>query len=107
MATQKFNYFMRLRPPAPGAMPNHGLIEIDEYDRRIEIPEICGMAWAKLTYNRKLAPKEIYDYDLVPEFYDVRLTKSDINAIFDLLSGGKLLKKQVAPLTARLMEVEI
>ena len=88
-------------------MPIYGLVEIDEYDKRKHVDEICGEAWAKLTYNRELTSKEIYDYDLIPEFFNVRLTKADINAIFDLLGGGKLLRKQTAPLTARLMEVEI
>ena len=60
-------YYTLFRPPMIGAIPRHGLTEIDDFDERKFVPSIGREAWGKVTYNRELTNKEISDYELMPE----------------------------------------
>lgn len=52
---EEHRYGMRLRGFGPGCQPMRGLIDG---------VEASGKYWAMLTYNRKLTPEEIRDYEL-------------------------------------------
>ena len=82
-----YSYYMTQRPPMPGAMPTEGLEFIDENTQLRFINEIGREAYARLTYNRELTDKEITDYELVPLFYDVQLTRTEILRIMELLKA--------------------
>ena len=85
-----YSYYMTQRPPMPGAMPEEGLEFIDEENRLRFINEIGCDAYARLTYNRELTAKEVSDYELVPLFYDVQLTRTEILRIEELLKAKAL-----------------
>lgn len=82
-----YSYYMTQRPPIPGAMPTEGLEFIDENTKLRFINEIGRDAYARLTYNRELTDKEIKDYELIPLFYDVQLTRTEILRIMELLKA--------------------
>lgn len=56
----RFYYYMRMRPPTPGAMPREGLIEA----RGNEIWRNGSHYWGLVIYNRKLTAEEVNHYDL-------------------------------------------
>jgi hypothetical protein len=60
-------YYTLFRPAMIGAIPRHGLTEIENFGERKFVPSIGREAWAKVTYNRELTNKEISDYELMPE----------------------------------------
>lgn len=82
-----YSYYMTQRPPMPGAMPTEGFEFIDENTQLRFINEIGHDAYARLTYNRELTDKEIKDYELIPLFYDVQLTRTEILRIMELLKA--------------------
>lgn len=54
-------YYFLLRPPAPGAMPKEGLIEIG-FDEGQAPSGHHTWGWAE--YNRELTVEEVSHYDL-------------------------------------------
>lgn len=56
----RYCYWMRMRPPMPGAMPREGLIEV----RGNEIWKDGSHYWGECTYNRKLTSEECSHYDM-------------------------------------------
>lgn len=79
------NYYMTQRPPSLGTHPKAGLVCTLEYDGKQFIPKIGMKAWACLTYNRELTDKEVREYELVPEFYRVELTRAELDSILHCL----------------------
>lgn len=53
-------YVCRMRPPAPGAVPMHGLIDVD-YDLIWYKGKQC---WGSVRYDRKLSEKELEVFEL-------------------------------------------
>lgn len=102
----RHSYYMTQRPPMPGAMPAMGLINVESFKGRKMVDEIGRPAYAKITYTRELSGADVADYELIPEFYKVQLTRKDImNLISILKNDGKpvdnkpeLLKKFVEAL---------
>lgn len=60
-------YYCTQRPPAPGAIPAGGLMEIEDYGERRYICDIDRMAWGAAIYSRELAAWEIMRYELTRE----------------------------------------
>ena len=57
---KEYHYYLRMRPPAPGAIPREGLIRCT--DREIWYNE--QQFWGEAVYNRELTPDEVRHYDL-------------------------------------------
>lgn len=60
MATKQYIYWMRMRPPAPGAQPMEGLIKLSNR----EIWYDGSHYWGECIYGRELSRKEIDDYEM-------------------------------------------
>lgn len=58
-------YYTTQRPPAPGAVPKRGLVDMYEYEYRLYVPAIGRKAWGSVVYDRELTQEEIEDYELV------------------------------------------
>lgn len=56
----RYYYYMRMRPPMPGAMPRDGLIEA----RGNEIWKGGCHYWGEAVYSRKLTAEEASHYDM-------------------------------------------
>ena len=59
-------YFSTLRPVSIGTYPKDGMVDFENYSRRLYIPAINREAWGVLYYNRELTQEEMENYDLVP-----------------------------------------
>ena len=57
-------YSCKKRPPVPGAIPNEGLIETEEFEEGSTEQFKFNGAWGTCTYDRKLTSKEVSDYEL-------------------------------------------
>ena len=87
----RHSYYMTQRPPMPGAMPAMGLINVESFKGRKMVDEIGRPAYAKITYTRELSGADVAEYELIPEFYKVQLTRKDImNLISILKNDGRL-----------------
>lgn len=103
----KHIYYMTQRPPMPGAMPIYGLIDVEEFKYGKSYVAPIGMtAWAKLTYNRKLKVQEINDYELTPEYYNVRLTREQIIRLMSHLEGNELLDEDAEAIHNAILDGE-
>lgn len=60
-------YYATQRPPMMGAVPRGGLLYVDPYEARKYVPSIDRMAWGCVAYDRRLAPREVAEYELVAE----------------------------------------
>lgn len=59
-------YYCLMRPPAPGAVPTRGLVEMESFDQRYYIAIVGRMTWGWVGYNRPLSPSEVEEYELIP-----------------------------------------
>ena len=59
-----YTYYLIRRPAMPGTCPG-GIAELENFDYRTFVPEIGRDAWAKVSYKRELAQKELDDYEMV------------------------------------------
>lgn len=59
-------YFSTLRPVGPGTFPKEGMVDFENYSKRLYVPAINRAAWGALYYNRELTQEEMESYDLVP-----------------------------------------
>lgn len=85
-----YSYYMTQRPPAPGAMPKVGLMNIlylNDDCGRVYVPEIGCDAWAKLQYTRELMDEEVAAYELIPDQYEVKLNRNELNILTWLLEN--------------------
>lgn len=57
---KEYHYFLRMRPPAPGAVPREGLLRCT--DR--EIFYDGQRYWGEAVYNRQLTTEEVEHYEL-------------------------------------------
>ena len=64
--SKRYVYYMLMRPPMPGAMPNNGLADFKDFGDKIYIREIDREAWGKLVYMRQLSDEEVWNYELMP-----------------------------------------
>ena len=62
-----YTYFLRERPPTPGAIPKDGLIETYEFPHPMHDPMDNHMLYGYANYSRKLTKEEIDHYDLLPQ----------------------------------------
>lgn len=62
-----YTYFLRMRPPAPGAIPREGLQETYEYPHPIYDSMDQHLLYGYANYNRKLTQEEIDHYELLPQ----------------------------------------
>jgi hypothetical protein len=62
-----YTYFLRERPPTPGAIPKEGLIEVYEYPHPIYDPMDQHMIYGYANYDRRLTKDEIRQYELLPQ----------------------------------------
>ena len=60
-----YKYYCVHRPPMPGAIPNRGIIEIKDNDRRERMEGSPCDVWGYVVYDRELTEKEISDYELL------------------------------------------
>lgn len=67
MSDIRVTYYCTQRPPAPGAVPAGGLVEVEDFGGRIYVFDVDRMSWGKAIYNRELAPWEIMRYELIRE----------------------------------------
>ena len=59
-----FRYYLRQRPPMPGAFPHsRSAVNIVGFDERKEIPNV-GPAWGYVEYESALPMKEVRNYEL-------------------------------------------
>lgn len=59
-------YYCPMRPPAPGAIPNDGLVSIQSNNYRTYDANAGREVWGYVEYNRLLSRKEIRNYELIP-----------------------------------------
>ena len=86
-------YYMTQRPPMLGAMPKEGLVRwvaFDDDGHKVFCEKICCEAYAKLTYDRVLTEQEISDYELTPEYREVRLTNPELLKLIKLVYRSAL-----------------
>ena len=57
-----YRYYCLYRPPMPGAIPKHDLVQIASFDYRQSFNGIGCWGWAE--YSRPLTEQEITDYEL-------------------------------------------
>lgn len=81
----RYCYFMTQRPPMPGALPFYGLEKIEEFKNKQQVPEIDCTAYAKLFYDRELTKEEVSQYELMPLYHRVPLTRKEIHCVMELL----------------------
>jgi len=60
MTDNKYIYYYRLRPPAPGCQPSKGLLEMTSD----EIQHNNRTYWGSCIYDHELTDSQLYDYDL-------------------------------------------
>ncbi len=60
-----YAYYCLMRPPAPGAVPTRGLVEMESFDRRYYVEIVDRMAWGWVGYDRPLSPSEVDEYELI------------------------------------------
>lgn len=60
MATKQYIYWMRMRPPEPGAQPMEGLIRLSNR----EIWYDGSHYWGEVVYSRELTRDEMNHYDM-------------------------------------------
>ena len=54
-----------MRPPAPGAVPTRGLVEMESFDQRRYVEIVDRMAWGWVGYKEPLTPSEVAEYELI------------------------------------------
>ena len=62
---REYKYYIKLRPYAPGAAPDDGLISFLNYDRRQFVEDAGCEVWGELIYDRWLPLEDEVLYDLV------------------------------------------
>lgn len=66
----EYTYYCPQRPPAPGAIPDEGLVSIVAFEERQYNQALNRMVWGRATYNRPLTNRELFDYELIKEPMD-------------------------------------
>ena len=69
ISDELYGYYLRLRGPAPGAMPD-GSVATLTYDQRTWHEIICENVLGWVCYTRPLTPEEVDQYELVPDEYN-------------------------------------
>lgn len=57
-------YWLTERPPAPGAFPSEGVLEVHGFDSRTYSEEAHGDVWGWVLYDRQLTDRETACYEL-------------------------------------------
>ena len=60
-----YRYYCRMRPPAPGAIPNRNLV--NAVATHVDIPGYNHFMWGYAEYTQPLTDEEVEEYELVPE----------------------------------------
>ena len=76
-----YSYYMTQRPPQIGAMPKEGLMRIvyiNNDETRQWVETIQADAYARLEYDHELTQQQVNDYELIPEVYNVQMSRESI-----------------------------
>lgn len=63
--TERYRYYLTMRPPGIGCQPNKGLERMHAFDRAEKVDCIGRWAWGWVEYSRPLTCDEIRDFELV------------------------------------------
>lgn len=76
-----YSYYMTQRPPQIGAMPKEGLLRIvylNDEEMREWVDTLRAEAYARLEYDHELTQKEIKDYELIPDLYNLQMCRDSV-----------------------------
>ncbi len=65
----RYRYYLRMRPPMPGAVPNgREVVDSEDFGDRTLVPHI-GMAWGWVEYESPLTQEQIDGYELAEQMF--------------------------------------
>ena len=74
-------YYSLLRPVGPGTCPSNGIVNVENFDDRVFVPEIGADAWGFVEYEDALDQAVAESFDLLDA--DLKIWTSVIVKVYD------------------------
>ena len=84
MSKKTYRYYSIFRPVSIGTAPKEGQISFHNFDQREYVESIGREAWGYVEYDAPLTKKQPFQYDLVLEGTEKKITIIDIEENEDL-----------------------